>query len=236
MLHSVFIVLFMLIAAPLASFIPLAGLAGVLAVVAWNMVEKQAFAILVRSSWGDAIVLLATFGLTVFAGLTEAIIVGFALGTLLFLHRMAQSTGVEEHVPPISEDEPDLTRPGRKPYDPAVATDPDVAIYRITGAFFFGAAATVGSVLDRIADQHRAFILDFSAVPFIDSTAANTIEGLARKAHRHNGLLLISAATPAVRNTLARHGVRAPHVVFEPSIDAALKAAHTRLVKELLPA
>jgi SulP family sulfate permease len=228
-LHSVFIVLFMLVAAPLASFIPLAALAGVLAVVAWNMVEKQAFAILLRTSWGDAVVLLATFLLTVFAGLTEAIMVGFALGTLLFLNRMAKSTAIEQHVPPVPEDEPDLTRPGRVPYDPSVATDPDVAVYRITGAFFFGAAATIGSVLDRIADQHRALVLDFSAVPFIDSTAANSIESLMRKAHRHNGLLLISAASPAVRKTLAAHGVRPPGIPFEPSIEAALQAARATL-------
>src|SRR5690606_25860646 len=135
MLHAVFIVLFMLVAAPLASFIPLAGLAGVLAVVAWNMVERQAFAILVRSSWGDAVVLLATFLLTVFIGLTEAITVGFSLGALLFLHRMARSAGIEQHVPPVAEDQPD-TGPDRRPYDPAIAADPDVAVYRITGAFF----------------------------------------------------------------------------------------------------
>ena len=229
MLHSVFIVLFMLVAAPLASFIPLAGLAGVLAIVAWNMVEKQAFGILLRSSWGDAVVLLATFLLTVFVGLTEAIIVGFSLGALLFLHRMAQSAGVEEHIPPVSEDVPDFAGTDRRPYDPAVATDPDVAVYRITGAFFFGAAATVGSVLDRIADRHKAFVLDFSAVPFIDSTAANTIEGIARKAHRHNGLLLISAASPAVRKILAAHGIRPPSVLFEPSVEAAIEAAHAQI-------
>lgn len=232
MLHSAFIVLFMLVAAPLASFIPLAGLAGVLAVVAWNMMEKQAFAILVRSSWGDAVVLLATFGLTVFVGLTEAIIVGFSLGALLFLHRMAQSAGVEEHIPPVAEDEPDLTGRERKRYDAVAATDPDVAVYRITGAFFFGAAAMVGSVLDRIADQHKAFVLDFSAVPFIDSTAANTIEGIARKAHRQNGLLLISAASPAIRKTLAAHGIKPPTVPFEPSIEAAIETAHIEIARK----
>jgi len=231
MLHSVFIVLFMLVAAPLASFIPLAGLAGVLAVVAWNMVEKQAFVILVRSSWGDAIVLLATFLLTVFVGLTEAIVVGFALGAVLFLHRMAMAIGIEEHVPPVTEDQPDLADPDRKPYDPAIATDPDVAVYRITGAFFFGAAATVGSVLDRIADQHKAFVIDFSAVPFIDSTAANTIEGIARKAHRSGVLLLISAASPAIRKTLAAHGITPPAIPFEPSIEAALAAAHAAIAR-----
>lgn len=228
--HSVFIVLFMLIAAPLASYIPLAGLAGVLAVVAWNMIEKQAFATLVRTSWGDAVVLLVTFGLTVFVGLTPAIVVGFALGVLLFLHRMAQSANVEVHVPPVPEDVAD--DPTRPPYDPAIATDPDVAIYRITGAFFFGAAASVGAVLDRIADRHKAFIIDFSAVPFIDSTAANTIEGIARKAARSGVQLLVSGASAATAKALNAHGVHAPEVLFEASLDNAINAAHAAIAKQ----
>jgi SulP family sulfate permease len=229
MFHAVFILLFMLVAAPLASYIPLAALAGVLVVVAWSMAERHAFAILVRSSAGDAVVLLATFFLTVFRGLTEGIVVGFALGALLFIHRMALSANVETHVPPIPEDQADDVGADRHAYDPAIATDPDVAVYRITGAFFFGAATTVGALLDRIADQHRAFVIDFSAVPFIDSTAANTIQGVARKAERHGVLLLVSGATPAVRKALVAHGVSAPKVLFERNIEEALAAAHRAL-------
>lgn len=227
MSHAVFVLLFMLVAAPLASFIPLAGLAGVLVVVAWNMAEKHAFATLLRSSRGDAVVLLATFLLTVFVGLTEAIIVGFALGTLLFLHRMATSTAVEVGLPDVKEDQPDGI--GEVPYDAAVATDRDVAVYRITGAFFFGAAATVGSVLDRIADQHKAFVLDFSAVPFIDSTAANTIEGLVRKTRKAGGIILISGASPTVTATLGAHGVRTDDVPFAPNLESAMDMAHRQL-------
>ncbi|MEO8756814.1 MAG: SulP family inorganic anion transporter [Devosia sp.] len=227
MFHAGFILLFMLVAAPLASYIPLAGLAGVLAVVAWNMVEKQAFAILIRTSRGDALVLLVTFGLTVFVGLTQAIIAGFSLGTLLFLHRMAKTAGVESHVPQVPEDIADEV--GGPRYDPALATDPDVAVYRITGAFFFGAAATVGGVLDRIADRHKAFILDFSAVPFIDSTAANAIEGIAHKAGRSGVLLLIAGASAATVKTLETHGVVAPAAIFSASLDEAVASAHAAL-------
>lgn len=225
MLHALFVVLFMVVAAPLASYIPLAGLAGVLAVVSWNMAEKQAFATLVRSSRGDAVTVLATFGLTVFVGLTAAIVVGFSLGTLLFLHRMSQSATVEAHVPLVPEDEADdVSRPA---YDAKAATDPDVAVYRIGGAFFFGAAATVASVLDRIADRHKAFVIDFSAVPFIDSTAANAIEAVARKARRSGVLLLISGASGEIAAALNAHGVRAPDVPFTGSLDEAIAAAHS---------
>jgi len=224
MFHALFVVLFMVVAAPLASYIPLAGLAGVLAVVSWNMAEKQAFATLVRSSWGDAVVVIATFTLTVLVGLTPAIVVGFALGALLFLHRMARSASVEAHVPLVPEDEADdMSRPR---YDASIAADPDVAVYRITGAFFFGAAATVGSVLDRIADRHKAFVIDFSAVPFIDSTAANAIESVARKAHKNDVLLLVSGASVETRKTLNAHGVQGPEVRFVTSLDEAVAAAH----------
>lgn len=86
MLHSVFLLAFMLLAAPLASFIPLATLAGVLAVVAWNMAERHAFVELL-SEPGNALTLLATFLLTIFWGLAEGIAVGSLIGGLIFLYR-----------------------------------------------------------------------------------------------------------------------------------------------------
>ncbi len=229
-LHAGFILLFMLVAAPLASFIPLSALAGVLVVVAWNMAEKNAVAALLRTSRGDAVVLLATFLLTIFVGLSEAIVVGFGIGTLLFMHRMAQSTGVAAYIPPIAEDVAD--DPGRAPYDAALATDPDVAVYRISGAFFFGAAATVASVLDRIADQHKAFVIDFSAVPFIDSTAANAIETVVRKAHRHGVVVLIAGASPAILTLLSSLRIRPPAVQFSDDLDAAVASAHAAVARK----
>ena len=112
MLHALFLLLFMLVAAPLASYIPLAALAAVLAVVAWNMAERHAFATLIKASRGDAIVLLATFLLVVFRDLTEGILVGFGLGALLFLHRMAQAVEVER--PLIEPDVADSTNGNRR--------------------------------------------------------------------------------------------------------------------------
>jgi len=221
MLHAVFILLFMAIAAPLAAYIPLAALAGVLAVVAWNMVEKPAISVLVRSGWGDAAVLAATFFLTIFRDLTEAIVVGFALGSVLFIHRMSQATAVETHTPFVSEDMADSDQP-RGSYDEAIAANPDVVIYRITGAFFFGAAATIASVLDRIQDTHRALIIDFSAVPFLDSTGAHVMEGLAHKTAKRGVGLYVTGASPAIRKALLTHGVRPPQVVFAASAEDAL--------------
>src|SRR5690554_4783235 len=138
LLHAVFLLLFMLLAAPLASYIPLAALAGLLAVVAWNMIEKPAVASLLRSSWGDAAVVTITFLLVIFRDLTEGIVVGFALGALLFIHRMATTIAVEEDVRDSVEAEPAAQ-------ETEAATRSNTSVYRISGAFFFGAAATVGT-------------------------------------------------------------------------------------------
>jgi SulP family sulfate permease len=218
MLHSVFLLLFMLLAAPLASYIPLASLAGVLAIVAWNMIEKPAFMALLRSSYGDAVVLLATFLIVVFRELTEGIVIGFALGAVLFIDRMAKSISVGEakRLSPLPQEN------GEE--HPVVADDPDTVIYRISGIFFFGSAATVGTVLDRIADQRRNFVLDCSEVPFMDSTAANVIEGTLRKAERSGVRFIITGASSHVRRTLYQHHVRPPRVVMRASVAAALDA------------
>jgi SulP family sulfate permease len=220
MLHAVFLLGFLLVAAPLAAFIPLAALAGVLATVAWNMIEKPAIAVLLRSGWGDAAVLSATFLLTVFRDLTEAIVVGFALGSVLFIHRMSLATAVETARPFVAEDRPDAEN-GRESYDQTAASDPDVAIYRISGALFFGAAGSIASVLDRISDRCRALVIDMSAVPFLDSSGANALEGVARGARRRGVRLVIAGAARDVRRDLALHGVAEPEVAHVPDIRAA---------------
>ncbi len=225
-LHAGFLLVFMLLAAPLASHIPLAALAGVLIIVAWGMAEKYAIFTLLRTLGGDALVLMATFLLTIFRDLTEGIVVGFAIGSILFINRMAQAANIEMHAPLVPVDKADTIDGDGASYDAAQSTDPDVVVYRITGAFFFAAASTIGSVLDRIADSHRAFIIDFSAASFVDSTAANTIEALARKAGRHRVKVFITGTTPAVRRELFVHGVKPPLAAYKHTIKDALKAAH----------
>jgi SulP family sulfate permease len=223
MLHAVFLLLFMAAAAPLAAFIPLAALAGVLAVVAWNMIEKPAIAILVRSGWGEATVLGTTFFLTIFRDLTEAIVVGFALGSLLFIQRMSRTTAVATHAPFVSRDQADTAAP-RTAYDEDLAANPDVVIYHITGALFFGATASIGSVLDRIQDSHKALIVDFSAVPFLDSTGANMIEGLARKAHKRGATLWLTGASRHIRRVFLTHGLKKPLVRYASTVEGAVSA------------
>lgn len=235
MMHSVFLLLFMLLAAPLASYIPLAALAGVLAVVSYNMVEWEAVVALVRSSWGDALVLAVTFGLVIFRDLSQGIVVGFALGTLLFIHRMSHNVALEPERPLALEDIPDATNQSPRPYDPVAETDADTVVYRLSGAFFFGSASTIGNVLDLIADHRRNFILDFAAVPFLDSSAAKVIEGSVRKASKAGVRVIITSAVPAVRHMLLTHGVKSPHAHYAASIADAkfgLKTSEPSLAEQ----
>lgn len=233
MLHALFLLAFMLVAAPLAAYIPLAALAGVLAVVAWNMAEKHEFATLLRASRGDAVVLLATFLLTVFRDLTEGILVGFGLGVLLFLHRMAQAVEVENaRILMVNEDRPDAAAgQEREPYDASLATDADLVVYRISGAFFFGAAATVGAALDRIGEHPKAYVIDVSDVPVLDSTAAATIAGFVRKANRRGALVYIAGARRPIRRALITHAVRPPGARFRASLSEAVAAARAAIAR-----
>ncbi len=229
MLHSLFLLVFLIFAAPLANYIPLASLAAVLAIVAWNMIEKRALYTLIRSSHGDALVLLVTFSLTVLRDLTTGIVVGFALGSVLFIHRMSQKADITAEVPLVLADQADGTREEREPYDSQEASDPGIVIYRISGALFFGAASIIGSVLERISDKSTVLVLDFSAVPFLDSTGAVAIESLVRTA-RHKGLTVFLTGVHAnMRATLNAHDVTSQDVPFFDTIAEALAESKKRL-------
>lgn len=213
MAHSIFLLLFMLVAAPLASFVPLAALAAVLAVVSWDMVEKPAMRALLAGSRGDAAVLLATLGLTLFRDLSEAIVVGFALGAVLFINRMAQSVQVAEttHEPYAEE-----------------GADPSVVVYRIRGAMFFGAVSAIGTTLEQIDDAHRTLIIDFAEVTLVDLSAANMIEGLAEKARKRGVSVYLTGAAAPLRRQLLLHGARPPLVHYSATISEAIERAQRR--------
>jgi len=220
MLHALFLLAFILIAAPLASYIPLAGLAGLLATVCWNMIERNEIAALLRASRGAALVLAVTFLVVIFRDLSLGILMGFALGALVILHRLARSVEIESGAPLIEGDRadgdngPDLPR-----------IDPDIAFCRISGAFFFGSAGMVGATLDRLGEHPRAYVLDLSGVAMLDSTGAATIEGFVRKIERRGARLYISGAGTGVRRVLFAHGVKPPHARYRATVPEALDAA-----------
>jgi SulP family sulfate permease len=231
MLHAVFLLLFMLIAAPLATYIPLAALAAVLATVAWNMAERSQIALILRHDRGEAAVLLATFLLTIFRDLTEGIAVGVTLGAILFMHRMAQLVQVTSHQQWIEEDVADDVDP-RPPYAPGEG-DGDILAYRIAGPFFFGAASTVAGVLDEIGARPKAFVLDLSAVPMADGAGAQTLIGFATKATRAGAKVYIAGAAPQVADTLIACGLGTDLVTYAPDLAEARRLARSGISNSL---
>lgn len=218
-LHSLFLLAFLVFAGKLMGYVPLAVLAAVLAVVAWGMAEKREFAALVTASRGEALVLLASFLLTVFVDLTAGIGVGIVLGALLFMHRMAEAVEVERRVQLIEEDVADDA--GERPYRP----DRDVVVYRVSGAFFFGAAATIGAVFDRIGDPPRLFVLDMGGVPFLDASGANMLESLVHRLERAGTQVVVAGARPAIVETLGHFGLSPPRIAFAADAEGAARLA-----------
>ncbi len=201
MLHALFVLAFMALAAPLAGYIPLASLAGVLAVVAWNMAEKAAIWALLRHSRADAVVLVTTLSLVVFRDLTEGIVAGFGLGALVFIARMSDGSRIWS--------------PEALPAD----LPPDVVVYHLHGPYFFGAAARLGGALEAFADQRKTLVLDLSQVPYVDSSGAHSLAGMARKLTRRSGRLVILGAGPEVRLSLVSAGLEPPLVTFVDALE-----------------
>jgi len=206
MAHAGFVLAFMLIAAPLAGYIPLAALAGLLGIVAWNMVERHEMLALVRSSRGDALVLVVTFLVVVFRDLAEGIVLGFALGGLVFIRHMAEMTRLHEGAP--------------HPQDADLQVQ-DVVTYHLRGAVFFGSVARLGSLLDRIAQHPRAVLLDVSEVGFVDSTGARMILQLAQKLARRGGRLIVLGAPAVLEQGMRAQGLAEPALSYAPDVSAA---------------
>ena len=221
--HSGYVLLFLLVAAPLVAYVPLAALGAVLAVVAWNMTEREELWSLLRGSRGDAAVLLATFFLTIFVNLITGIAVGVVMGALLFLHRMAEA--VEINAGHALDDVADDTGQ-RTPYRSEDAADPEIMVYRINGAFFFGATARILPVLERMGETPHVFVLDFTDVPLIDTTAARALVGFVGKLNRGGTKVYFAAARPKVRRTLNQAGLKPPLVLYAASVAEARKAKH----------
>ena len=199
---------------------PLAALAAILAVVAWNIADfAHVRRILTSAAIGDRIVLLTTFLVTVFVDLTTAIEIGVVLAALLFMHRMADAVEIEAHGRLIDEDTADSA-----PRDRGVIVPPeesDIVVYRINGPFFFGATEKFSRTLSRMGQTPRLFVLDLGAVPFVDSTAATALRSFVDGARKRQAGVALVGVRPAVRKAIAAHGMTDGIVSFAASIEAA---------------
>lgn len=237
MLHAVFLLLFMWFLAPLAAWIPMASLAAVLVVVAWNMSEAERFARLLRGPPGDRVVLLVTFVLTVAVDLTVAIAVGVVLASMLFMHRMSEVAAIasgasDRELGLVEHDADDFTRPRTDTYSQREELPPGVEVFQFRGPLFFGVAGRLSDVFDAIGGSPRVFILRMREVPLVDATGAARLRDFVNRADRHGTQVLISGLQPQPRAVLEQTGVvGGPAKVTLVADFAAAVALARRLVE-----
>ncbi|KQY29734.1 hypothetical protein ASD38_10445 [Caulobacter sp. Root487D2Y] len=204
MAHAVFLLLFMVLAARLMRFVPLAALAAILMVVAFNMAELHRFSALLRASNGERAVLLATFALTVLVDLTLAIEVGMVLAAFVFMHRMARLAEVRHGEGPIALN--GMEGDEREPYAPNFGLPDDVAVITFRGALFFGSASLVKDALEDVAGRKRCYILRLEQTPMIDPTGAFALADLLRRTLADGEVILCGASRQILRDLLRTIG------------------------------
>ncbi|MCC6911142.1 MAG: STAS domain-containing protein [Flavobacteriales bacterium] len=196
--HALTLLVIMLVAAPLAGLVPMACLAGILVVVAWNMGEWSYFRNAIKGNRYDLAVLLVTFGITVLFDLVLAIEVGMVLAAFIFMKRMADVTdlkpalggeGSTTHM--VNEELKDLPK--------------DILVFEITGPLFFGAALRFQQVMAEINDKHRVVVLRMKYVPLIDATGVKRLEDMVRSMRTRKRMVYLTDIVPQVLLELEKH-------------------------------
>lgn len=185
MIHAVVLALILFFFAPVVSQIPLAALAAILIMVAWNMSEAHLFIHLLKAPAGDVAILLTAFLLTVFVDITFAIVFGVILASLFFMKRMGSLSGI------FRENSPE--KRGK--------TVPDVEVYEIAGPFFFGAA---DMLQDLLAKQPRVFVLSMKDVPLIDASGMHALKEFYLHCQKTGASLLLASVRPEVAKDLLK--------------------------------
>jgi sulfate permease, SulP family len=224
--HAITLLCIMLLFGSWAKLIPMATLAAILIVVAWNMSEYHIFQRLLKSPRSDVIVLLTTFGLTVIFDLTIAIEVGLLLAVVLFMQRMAGIANVDV----ITRELRDREEERDDPLAIITREVPDgVEVYEINGPFFFGAASKFKESMRIIENPPKVRILRMRNVPVIDATGLNMLQELLNSSRKQETRLLLSGVHPGPKKTLDRFGLLdsiGKENVFD-NIDEALERARS---------
>jgi sulfate permease, SulP family len=203
MLHAVFVLIFMLVLAPIMRFVPLAALAAVLVIVAWGMSEIERFKHLLQAPIGDRLLLLLTFGLTVMVDLTVAIQTGLVVAAFLFMHRMATTVEIDGHTLA------DEIEQGGEDTDMRADLPAGVEVFRIVGPLFFGATSRIEDALRGLRDTGypKVFILRTRLMPLIDVSGVNTLEVFMAQLRKAGTLLILSGLQVQPRKVLLRMGI-----------------------------
>ena len=203
-IHAVVLLLIFLFLMPLARYIPMACLAGVLVVVSYGMSGWRSFRALMRNPKSDVTVLLLTFFLTIIFDLTIAIEVGLICACLLFMRRMAETTEVRAILDEIDLNEDADMERGNLEH----LTIPEgVEVYEINGPYFFGAGNRFEDIMSRYGDRPRVRIIRMRKVPFIDSTGLHNLENLCLMSQREGITIVLSGVNPKVEAVLRKNHI-----------------------------
>ncbi|KQU17387.1 sulfate transporter [Bacillus sp. Leaf13] len=203
MIHGIVVLIVLVLLAPYASSIPLASMAPILMVVAWNMSERHVFYHVLKTKTEDSFVLVVTFLLTVFVNLTVAVEVGLILAVVLFTKRMSDMMVTVKALP----------NPNNKheKMESHMVTDtrdcPQISIYNVEGPLFFGAAqAFEQSIMKTINYKPRVLLLRMGKVPFMDTTGESYLSSIIKDFSKH-GIVLISGIKPQPKSVLKKTGL-----------------------------
>lgn len=201
-IHAVVLFLILLFLMPLAQYIPMACLAGVLVVVSYNMSEWRTFRALLRNPKSDITVLLITFFLTVIFDLTVAIEVGLVIACLLFMRRVAETTEISVITDEINPNEElDIAV-----NEESLIVPKGVEVYEINGPYFFGIANKFEEQMVQLGDRPKVRIIRMRKVPFIDSTGIHNLTNLCKMSKKERVTIVLSGVNEKVHHVLEKSG------------------------------
>ncbi len=202
-IHAIVLVLIFLFLMPLAKYIPMACLAGVLVVVSYGMCGWRSFLALMKNPKSDVTVLLITFFLTIIFDLTIAIEVGLIIACLLFMKRMSETTDVKVIMDEIDpNDESDIKLENNE----HLIIPEGVEVYEINGPYFFGAGNRFEEIMASFGDRPKVRIIRMRKVPFVDSTGIHNLTNLCIMSQKEGIQIVLSGVNPKVHAVLARSG------------------------------
>ncbi|EJX02908.1 sulfate transporter [gut metagenome] len=202
-IHALVLLLIFLVLMPLASYIPMACLAGVLVIVSYNMSGWRTFRELLKNPKSDITVLLITFFLTVIFDLTIAIEVGLVIACLLFMRRMAETTQIKVIADEIDPNEESDMKFSEEEH---LVIPADVEVYEINGPYFFGIANKFEDLMANMNDHPKVRVIRMRRVPFIDSTGIHNLQTLCAMSSKEGTSIVLSGVTPNVYAVLEHAG------------------------------
>ncbi|MDO5017150.1 MAG: SulP family inorganic anion transporter [Porphyromonas sp.] len=219
-IHAVVLLLILLVLSPLTAHIPMAVLAGVLVVVSYNMSGWRSFLAIFKGPWGDSLVMLITFLLTVLIDLTVAIGIGMVLAILILLKRVLDASDISL-----------MDGQSNHPEEPKFNLPKCIEVYEIEGPFFFGIANRFDETMRAMSDNPRARIIRMRNVPFVDSTAIHNLKTMIKLHEEAHTRMILSGVQPKVLETLQASGIT--QMLGEENVTPHINKAQERALQFL---